>query len=74
MNRCNILVAHNINFDKKVLAAELLRLEMDEEAEEFFMTPQICTMLNTVEVCKIETEYGHKRPKLEELHQHLFNE
>jgi DNA polymerase III epsilon subunit-like protein len=65
------LVAHNMAFDEKIVGAEFLRCGMID----FVSTkPKICTMLKTVNVCKLEGKFGYKWPKLFELHQYLFDE
>lgn len=63
------LVAHNINFDSNVLAAEFIRNKMTNIIEE---KEKICTMLKTIDFCSIKNEYGNKWPKLSELHFKLF--
>jgi DNA polymerase-3 subunit epsilon len=66
-----ILVAHNMSFDEKIIGAEFIRCGM----EDFTATkPKICTMLKSIDICKIKNDYGYKWPKLFELHQFLFNE
>lgn len=66
---CKCLVAHNINFDSKVLGAEFIRNEMTNIIDE---KEKICTMLETIDFCSIKSEYGNKWPKLSELHFKLF--
>lgn len=63
------VVAHNINFDSKVLGAEFIRNEMTNIIEE---KKKICTMQETIEFCSIKNAYGNKWPKLSELHFKLF--
>ena len=63
------LVAHNIKFDEKIVGAEFIRKNM---ASELFHKPRLCTMLSSVDYCKIPGYYGFKWPKLDELHQKLF--
>lgn len=65
------LVAHNMNFDEKIVGAELLRNNMANILDE---RKKICTMLQSTEFCGIEGNYGrYKWPKLSELHYKLFN-
>ncbi len=66
------LVAHNINFDIKIIGAELHRMELPTEA--FMNMNKICTMLKTVSYCKIPGKFGYKWAKLEELYEKLFGE
>jgi DNA polymerase-3 subunit epsilon len=63
------LVAHNINFDSKVLGAEYLR---NNKSNPLSKLHQICTMEKSTNFCKIESRYGYKWPKLSELHYKLF--
>ncbi len=65
------LVAHNIKFDEKIVGAEFIRNNI---ASELFRKPRLCTMLSSVDYCKIPGYYGYKWPKLDELHQKLFGE
>ncbi len=65
------LVAHNIKFDEKIVGAEFIRNNMTSE---LFRKPRLCTMLSSVDYCKIPGYYGFKWPKLDELHQKLFGE
>jgi DNA polymerase III subunit epsilon len=69
LKRANLLVAHNMAFDEKIIGAELLRLGHQNILEQ---KDKICTMLETVDLCAIEGPYGFKWPKLEELHRNLF--
>lgn len=61
-----IFVAHNAQFDAKVLRGELRRAGMDDRFEQ---TPQICTMRAMTDVCKIPPRGGrggYKWPALSE--------
>ena len=70
------LIAHNIQFDKKLIIVESIRNKI---ASVFVNKPSLyCTMKTTVELCKIEKEWGDgtkyfKYPTLSELHHHLFS-
>ena len=70
------LIAHNIQFDKKLIIVESIRNKI---ASVFVNKPALyCTMKTTVELCKIEKEWGDgtkyfKYPTLSELHHHLFS-
>ncbi|MFU8896736.1 MAG: 3'-5' exonuclease [Gammaproteobacteria bacterium] len=71
------LVAHNMDFDRNVLFAELVRAGRTPPAPKLLRVlaglPTFCTMLSSVNVCRLPGRYGdYKWPKLEELHQHLF--
>ena len=63
------LVAHNINFDSRVMGAEFLRQTQNNPLSKLNL---ICTMEGTVDFCKIEGYYGYKWPKLSELYIKLF--
>ena len=64
-----VLVAHNISFDEKIVGAEFLRNGMEN-----IIVPKkrICTMQSTTDFCAIPGPYGNKWPKLSELHFKLF--
>ena len=71
--KCDLLVAHNISFDKRMLMVEGIRNNIKMEIHDTY-----CTMKNSVELCHIEREYENgekylKYPSLSELHYHLFN-
>ncbi|MEI7751316.1 MAG: 3'-5' exonuclease [Candidatus Omnitrophota bacterium] len=63
------LVAHNLDFDEKMVRVELLRQGMPDGLGEI---PRICTMKASTKYCKIPGLYGDKWPKLSELHIKLF--
>jgi DNA polymerase III subunit epsilon len=81
------LVAHNLDFDEKMVRVELLRQGMPDvlqsvpipinrsKAEVGAVPTQqkICTMKNSTKYCKIPGPYGDKWPKLSELHIKLFD-
>jgi DNA polymerase III subunit epsilon len=70
LNECDLIVAHNISFDQRIVGAEMCRLNLKAEKKEKF-----CTMMSTVNVCNIPGQYGKpKWPKLEELYDFLFSE
>mgnify|MGYP001619848526 CR=1 FL=1 len=69
MAAATALVAHNIQFDEKVLGAEFLRTgalnHLDGKERK-------CTMQASTAYCRIPGPYGNKWPKLQELHEKLF--
>lgn len=69
INDSQILVAHNMSFDEKIVGSELLRNGFQNIVS---TKPKICTMQKTTNYCKIEGYYGYKWPKLSELHYKLF--
>lgn len=72
LGRASSLIAHNLEYDEKVVGAELLRLELDPAP--LFARRRICTMKGATDYCRIPGNYGYKWPNLQELHTHLFGE
>ena len=68
-NKAKYIVGHNINFDKKIVGAELIRLSRPDimDSKQAF-----CTMKSSTDFCKIPGYYGYKYPKLQELYHKLF--
>ena len=66
------LIAHNINFDEKIVGAEFLRKKILNNIDE---VKKVCTMTSSTDLCKLPNPYGpgYKWPQLPELHNHLFN-
>lgn len=69
INQADYLVAHNMNFDEKIIGAEFLRNQMPDSTSK---KRKICTMHSTTNFCAIDGPYGYKWPKLSELHYKLF--
>jgi DNA polymerase III epsilon subunit-like protein len=69
-----VLVAHNIDFDYKIVGAEMQRLGYTEVLQKYFRLRMICTMRASTNYVAIPTEWGFKWPKLQELHRKLFAE
>lgn len=67
------LVAHNFNFDVRVVEGELVRLDV-EQAMIFKARPSYCTMLTSTKICNIAGPRGPKWPKLTEAYRHFFGE
>lgn len=71
----DILVAHNLQFDERMIEVECLRSQI---ASPFQQKPFKCTMLANVNVCKLPTAASfrgtnnYKWPTLAELHQYCF--
>jgi len=70
VSKSNVLVAHNMSFDEKILGSEYLRLGLKNPLVE---KKRLCTMKLTTDLCKIPGQYGFKYPNLNELHNFLFN-
>ncbi|RLG14201.1 MAG: 3'-5' exonuclease [Candidatus Nanohalarchaeota archaeon] len=71
LDDAQIIIAHNIAFDEKIIGAELIRKNVSSA---LFKTQRFCTMKSTIDFCKIPGYRGHKWPKLSELHEILFNQ
>ncbi|MBI4347991.1 MAG: 3'-5' exonuclease [Elusimicrobia bacterium] len=71
LGRATELIAHNVEFDEKILGAELIRLGLPNHVETKLRR---CTMRSATDFCAIPGPYGFKWPKLQELHQKLFRE
>lgn len=81
--RCNKIVAHNIDFDKRMIKIEIIRnsfkmINMDIDPCLIFNDnldkKLYCTMMHGIELCKLPGRYGkYKYPSLSELHTKLFN-
>ena len=68
-NAAKTIVGHNIDFDKKIIGAELIRLGQNDIMSS---KEALCTMKGSVDYCKIPSSHGYKWPKLQELHKKLF--
>lgn len=71
--RSDLVIGHNIGFDRGVIAAEYIRAEQDAYV---YTLPYFCTMRETSEFCGIpypSGRKGNKWPKLMELHETLFS-
>ena len=69
LSYCDIIVAHNLDFDFSVLACEFLRKNITNI---FAEKRQICTMKSSINFCQIPSNYGFKWPSLSELYFKLF--
>ena len=69
LKRAKVVVAHNMAYDEKIIGSELIRLGFENTVDS---KEKICTMISTVDLCKIDGPFGYKWPKLEELHRFLF--
>ena len=78
LSRTSIIVAHNYNFDKNMLFAELKRNNMLTNVIQKLFLKGYCTMENSIQLCKIPKGYHNynnssfKYPKLIELYNYLF--
>jgi DNA polymerase III subunit epsilon len=69
VEQADFLIAHNIDFDEKIMGSELIRLG---NMNCFENKNKFCTMKASANYCAISSQYGYKWPKLEELHYKLF--
>lgn len=70
IDRATVLIAHNVQFDEKILGAEFVRAGLPNRAES---KPRRCTMQAATNYCRLPGPYGYKWPTLAELHSKLFN-
>jgi len=74
----DIVIGHNISFDKRMIMVETVRnKEFKEYNKSWVKKREYCTMKNSVDVCRIEVvnkrgEKYFKYPTLTQLHQYLF--
>jgi DNA polymerase-3 subunit epsilon len=69
VNEAEILVAHNMQFDEKIIGCEFIRVGMPNTLP---LKRKICTMEKATDYCAIRGPYGNKWPRLSELHYKLF--
>lgn len=63
-----VLVAHNLNFDHRIVWAEIIRCGRTPKSG----MQKICTMMSSTKYCNLPGKRGPKWPKMEELYQVLF--
>ena len=71
--KVEVIIGHNINFDRHVVGCELYRLNGAYNA--LMNKDYICTMQSSINYCAIPSNNfwgGYKWPKLEELYRKLF--
>ena len=74
LKEAQTLIAHNINFDEKIVRAEFFRKNLEDHVAPL---PRICTMQTSTNYCQIPSQYHYSKykwPTLQELHQKLFSE
>lgn len=84
LKRCDVIVGHNISFDKRLIFVECFRHNIKQYFTQFInnkqiVKPEFCTMKNTTQFCKLErltkaNQVYYKNPKLSELYSLLFPE
>ncbi len=65
----DVVVAHNIDFDECVVAAEFTR---EGKTTELQRKPKVCTMKASTDYCRLPGRNGFKYPSLSELYFTLF--
>lgn len=72
VDNSDYLIAHNMNFDEKVIGCEMVRMKLSFREE----PKKLCTMQESTNYCKMKPfRYGtYKWPSLLELHEKLFDE
>ncbi len=70
INNSKAIVAHNVNFDEKIVGSEFIRKGISNR---LFDKERICTMSKGSNFCKIKGPRGYKWPKLSELYKKLFD-
>jgi len=73
IEQADLIIAHNISFDEKIVGAEFIRKNMSDSLES---KKTICTMKKSTDFCAIPSSNGHndyKWPKLSELYMKLFD-
>lgn len=73
--KSDYIVAHNFNFDRSSLLAELTRNNRNNLIHLFESKKHICTLKESINVCCISRSPNgsYKWPKLSELYEKLFN-
>jgi DNA polymerase III epsilon subunit-like protein len=69
LSHAEYLIAHNINFDDKIVSAELIRYHLPPIKN----VQKICTKESSTDYCALPGNFGkYKWPNLTELHNKLF--
>lgn len=75
LEKSDIIIGHNIQFDIHVLASELYRIGEMQLASKLLKKKNYCTCYNGKNITKIRTKYNkYKLPTLEELYTYLYKE
>lgn len=69
LDKANILIAHNISFDKKIVHSEFMRYNIKSTIHRI---DKLCTKELTTDYCKLPGKYSYKWPTLEELYKKVF--
>lgn len=68
-DRASVIVAHNIDFDLKMVSASLHRLKLEPNRADCTF---YCTMKSSTDTLKLPGNYGFKWPSLQEAHTHFI--
>ena len=69
VQKANVVVGHNVEFDLKIVGSEYLRCQMPNVLE---TAKTLCTKIESTDFCAIMQKGKPKWPTLTELHQKLF--
>lgn len=76
-NDVSLMIAHNMKFDRTLIASEMHRVGLKKQLKDFLLIPTFCTSEGTRDIVKLKknSKYkgGYKQPKLIELYKWLFN-
>ena len=73
LEKTDIIIGHNIQFDIHVLASELYRIGENKLASTLLQKKNYCTCQNGKNITKIKNKYNkYKLPTLEELYTYLY--
>lgn len=74
LEKCQYIVAHNINFDINVIKSELYRRDISNYIIDIDKLNQICTVKKFKFIVNAKNRYNRlKDPSLKELYYHAFN-
>ncbi|MCK4640627.1 MAG: 3'-5' exonuclease [Candidatus Marinimicrobia bacterium] len=71
IQRADRIVAHNLNFDRRIMKIAFCRVGM--ECEKLNEIDKLCTMLKSTPMLKLPGKSGYKWPKLEEAYKILVD-
>ena len=71
LDASSLLIAHNVQFDEKIVGAEFLR---SGRPNIMATKKRFCTMHSSTDFCRLPGPYGFKWPTLQQLHAKLFRE
>jgi DNA polymerase III epsilon subunit-like protein len=70
----DLVIAHNLSFDCKMIEVSLYRLGRTRDYTDFKIIKSHCTMMSNIKFCGLKNKYGLKFPRLIELYVKLFGE